>query len=57
MKRLLEHANQAFGGEKATADAEDKIKVLHAKIDQLTMENDFLEQGLTKIHGPRSKGW
>ena len=53
----MEHANQAFGGEKATADAEDKIKVLHAKIDQLTMENDFLEQGLTKIHGPRSKGW
>jgi len=50
-------AEQAFGGKKATEDAEAKIKTLHAKIGQLTVENDFLEQGLTRIHGPRGKGW
>ena len=56
-KQLLENADQAFGGEKASADTEAKIKELHAKIGQITMENDFLEKGLTRIHGPRGKGW
>jgi len=56
-RQLLENAEQAFGGKKATEDAEAKIKTLHAKIGQLTVENDFLEQGLTRIHGPRGKGW
>ena len=55
-KRLLEHADRVFGGEKGNEDAEIKIKELHSKIGQLTMENDFLEQGLTRIHGPRGKG-
>ena len=56
-KQLLENADQAFGGEKASTDSESKIKELHAKIGQITMENDFLEKGLTRIHGPRGKGW
>ena len=56
-KQLLENADQAFGGEKASEDAESKIKALHEKIGQLTVENDFLEKGLTRIHGPRGKGW
>ena len=56
-RQLLNNAEQAFGGEKATGDAEAQIKTLHAKIGQLTMENDFLEKGLTRIHGPRGKGW
>jgi len=56
-KQLLENADQAFGGVKASIDAETRIKELHAKIGQITMENDFLEQGLTRIHGPRGKGW
>jgi len=56
-KQLLENADQAFGGVKATEDSEEKIKELHAKIGQITMENDFLEKGLTRIHGPRGKGW
>ena len=56
-RQLLDHADQAFGGEKASADAEVTIQALHAKIGQLTVENDFLEQGLTRIHGPRGKGW
>ncbi len=56
-RQLLDNAEQAFGGEKASGDAEAQIKSLHAKIGQLTMENDFLEKGLTRIHGPRGKGW
>ena len=55
--QLLKNADQAFGGEKATEDSETKIKALHEKIGQLTVENDFLEKGLTRIHGPRGKGW
>ena len=38
----------------ATA-AEPKVKELHAKIGQLTMERDFLEQGLERIHGPSAR--
>jgi transposase-like protein len=50
-KQLLEHADQAFGGEKASADTEAKIKELHAKIGQITMENDFLESSAgTQAH-------
>jgi len=56
-RQLLENADQAFGGEKASEDSEVKIKALHEKIGQLTVENDFLEKGLTRIHGPRGKGW
>lgn len=56
-RQLLKNADQAFGGKQASGDAEATIKELHAKIGQLSMENDFLEQGLTRIHGPRGKGW
>jgi hypothetical protein len=35
----------------------ETVAVLHAKIGQLTMENDFLERGLERIHGPRGKKW
>lgn len=56
-KQLLENAGQAFGSEKASVDSEGIIQALHAKIGQLTAENNFLEQGLTRIHGPRGKGW
>jgi transposase len=56
-RQLLSNAEQAFGGQKATEDAAGKIRELHAKIGQLTMENDFLEKGLERIHGPKGKGW
>jgi len=48
--QLLEGAAGVFGSwppEGADAPAVD-IKVLHAKIGQLTLENDFLEGALTK---------
>ena len=57
-KQLLSNAGTAFDkGEKAAEDAEKTVLELHAKIGQLTMENDFLERGLERIHGPRGKNW
>ena len=52
--KLLDNADQVFdrGGSSPT-ESEHKVKELRAKIGQLTMERDFLEQGLERIHGPR----
>lgn len=56
-KKLLDSADQVFErGNKQATGGEFKVKELHAKIGQLTMERDFLEQGLERIHGPRGKG-
>lgn len=44
--QLLERAAQVFDGGKP-AETPD-LKVLHAKIGELTLENDFLESALTK---------
>ncbi len=46
-RQLLEHAAEAFGGGAAAAEPVD-LNPLHAKIGQLTLENDFLERALTK---------
>ena len=55
-RKLLEQAGQLFDrGNSSPEDAEHKVKELHARIGQLTMERDFLEQGLERIHGPRGK--
>jgi transposase-like protein len=57
-KQLLSGAGDVFGkGEKLTEDTEKAVKELHVKIGQLTMENDFLERGLERTHGPRGKNW
>jgi transposase len=57
-KQLLSGASDVFGkGAQKAEDSEQTIQELHTKIGQLTMENDFLERGLTKIHGPRGKKW
>jgi len=45
-KQLLEHAPAAFG-RRAESTGPD-VKELHAKIGQLTLENDFLEGALIK---------
>ncbi len=56
-RQLLENADQIFGrSERQSGDSEHKLKELHAKIGQLTMERDFLERGLERIHGPKGKG-
>jgi transposase-like protein len=47
-KQLLDSAAGIFDGpQKQSAPAVD-VKVLHAKIGELTLENDFLEGALTK---------
>lgn len=48
-RQLLERAGDVFDG--ASADKVSggpDLKTLHAKIGQLTLENDFLESALTK---------
>ena len=45
--QLMDRSAQVFGDSTAKA-AEPDIKTLHAKIGQLTLENDFLEHALTK---------
>jgi transposase len=57
-KQLLDSAPDIFGkGAKKADDTAEAVQELHAKIGQLTMENDFLERGLERIHGPRGKKW
>ena len=55
-KQLLSNAGTAFDkSEKPSEDTEKTVQELHAKIGQVTMENDFLERGLERIYGPRGK--
>ena len=55
-KKLLENADMVFGGsEQERANTAGQIKELHAKIGQLTMERDFLDEELKRIHGPYGK--
>jgi transposase len=46
-QQLLARAADVFGGTKSTSDAPD-LKILHAKIGPLVLENDFLEGALIK---------
>jgi transposase len=48
--QLLEGAAVVFGSEAKAeaATATVDVKTLHAKIGELTLENDFLEEALTK---------
>jgi transposase len=45
-RQLLERAAEVFGG--ADPPKPVDLQPLHAKIGQLTLENDFLERALTK---------
>jgi transposase-like protein len=57
-KQLLSSAPDVFGkGATKAEDAAEMVQELHAKIGQLTMENDFLERGLERIHGPKGRKW
>jgi len=57
-KQLSSSAPEVFGRTTSNKEeSEEEVQVLHAKIGQLTMENDFLERGLERIHGPRGKKW
>ena len=52
-KQLLERAPEVF--EKGKPDKDPGVKELHAKIGQLTMENDFLSGALGRIGSPSVK--
>ena len=53
-KELLERAGELFEkGKKASQEPD--IKELHAKIGQLTVENDFLSGALGRISRPSGK--
>ena len=47
-RQLSERAADVFGGGGAVVGPPVDLKALHAKIGQLTLENDFLESALTK---------
>lgn len=47
-RQLSEHPALVFDGGAATEPPVD-VKGMHAKIGQLTLENDFLESALTKV--------
>ena len=45
---LMDRSSQVFGDSAEKSVIGPDIKTLHAKIGQLTLENDFLEHALTK---------
>jgi len=53
-KQLLEHAEDVFSKDRKP-DQEPNVKDLHAKIGQLSMENDFLSRALGRIGDASAK--
>ncbi len=54
--QLLERATESFSTPAERAQTQGpSVKDLEAKIGQLTMENDFLERALDRVHGPSAK--
>jgi len=53
-KQLLERAHEVFAKGTTSKERPD-ARELHAKIGQLTMENDFLSGALGRIAGPGAK--
>ena len=48
-KALCANAAELFDGKAGAQEPAVDLKTLHAKIGQLTLENDFLEGALTKV--------
>ena len=53
--QLLENAAAIFGGEALAADGKERIRELHEKIGELTVERDFLDNALGKFPGLSGK--
>lgn len=51
---LLGRAAEVFGGS-AEAGNQEKVRELHEKIGELTVERDFLERALGRFPGPSGK--
>ncbi|NKJ49865.1 hypothetical protein CIC12_24640 [Burkholderia sp. SG-MS1] len=52
-KQLRKRGAQVFALGKASAEPAGDVKVLHAKIGQLALQNDFLERALGKAGDTR----
>jgi transposase len=52
---VLERLVGIFGGENSSRDEKERIRELHAKIGELTVERDFLEGALGKFPGLSGK--
>ena len=52
---LLTKAASIFGAEALAVDSQERIRELHAKIGELTVERDFLEGALGKFPGLSGK--
>ncbi len=52
---LLQNAAAIFGGEVHAEDGKERIRELHEKIGELTVERDFLEGALGKFPGLSGK--
>jgi transposase len=53
--QLLEKAAGIFGGDALATDSRERIRELHEKIGELTVERDFLEGALGKFPGQSGK--
>ena len=53
--QLLENAAAIFGGNALAADGRERIRELHEKIGELTVERDFLGRALGKFPGLSGK--
>jgi transposase len=51
---LLSRAAEVFGGT-AEAGSQEKVRELHEKIGELTVERDFLDRALGRFPGPSGK--
>lgn len=58
-KIALDNLKSLFAGNHSAFndDTERKIKDLHAKIGELTVERDFFEQALSRIHRGSARPW
>lgn len=52
-RQLVESAAESFDKGSSTSDSQAQIDALHAKIGELSMENDFLEGGLARFDPKR----
>ena len=53
--QLLENATAIFGGDAVGADGRERIRELHEKIGELSVERDFLDSALGKFPGLSGK--
>ena len=55
-QQLLEHAAEVFDNAHSHAqDAEQRVRELHAKIGELTMDRDFLSSALGRFPNPSAR--